>query len=160
VWGMTISTTRSVPDGFVYVLGCASDPLNNQMGWVYDNNNGFEQEGSYPVQAVGLVIQVNVARITVQAGDYLTITNEVGEEMKVYLPALDTMDDVTLYIGADGATYHDIALTSVACAAPTGLPLQVNFQPATATPPYGFYRDHGVAEDWHWGSVGQQEYGW
>ena len=95
-----------------------------------------------------------------QAGDYLTITNAAGEGMKVYLPALDTTENVTLYIGADGSTYTDIGLTSVACAASSGGALRVNFQPSAQTPPYGYYRDYGAGQEGHWGSAGAQGYGW
>ncbi|MEI6633680.1 MAG: hypothetical protein WCP22_07670 [Chlamydiota bacterium] len=151
---------RSIEDGFAYVLMCADDPWK-QMGAVWDSNNEFVEKGSYPAQAVGLMILRDAAeRITVNGGDYLTITNAAGEEMKIYLPALDTTEDVTLYIGKDGATYYDIALSEVACAAPTGVAVRVNFQPAAATSPDGYYRDHGTAPGGHWGSAGAQDYGW
>ena len=130
------------------------------MGSVNDRANEFMAGAVYTSQASALFIEPAATAITVNAGDFLTITNAAGEEMKVYLPALDTTEDVTLYIGSDGATYTDIALTNVACAAPTGVAMQVNFQPAAKTPPYGFYRDYGAVQEGHWGTVGAQDYGW
>jgi len=161
VAGMRIEKPRSVGDGFVYVLGCADDPLGRAMGSVYDSNNDFEGEGSYPAQAVGLAILRDAAdRITVELGDCLVIANTAGEEMKVYLPALDETDDVRLYIGRDGSTYWDAALTSVAQAAPEGMGMRVSFQPEGAAPAGGYYRDPGAPREDHWGSAGAVRYGW
>ena len=165
---MRIAVPRSVTNGFAYVLGCADDPYNKAIASVYDSNNVYQEEGNYPVQAVGLIILRDAAaRITVNAGDYLTITNAAGEQMKIYLPALNTTEDVTLYIGRDGATYYDSALTSVARAAPKAV-IYMNFKPAPKTK-FGvyvpvfldfFYSDYGQESGTHWGSAGVQDYGW
>jgi hypothetical protein len=148
-------------DGFVYFMGCADDPMAGTMGSVSDGDNTFVGGNQYVPQAVGIrIVRASAARITVEAGDSLVIMNAAGEEMKVYLPALDTTEDVMLYPGADGATYHDAGLTSVAQPAPAAGPINVSFQSLTAKRPAGYYRDPGTARGAHWGDIGAREFGW
>lgn len=130
------------------------------MGSVNDNANEFMGGETYPTEAVALFIEPAELGITVQEGDYLVIENAAGEQMKVYLPAIESDDPVTLYIGKDGSTYYDSALANVAYVAPGGEFVPVNFQPAAATPPWNYYRDYGVAPISHWGPLGAADYGW
>jgi len=160
VFGMRIEEPRSaVGNGFVYYLGTATNPSGEIMGSVNDGDNEFVAGGEYPSTAAALFIEPAEAAITIEAGDYLVITNVAGEEMKVYLPALDTMEAVTLYIGKNGATYYDSALTSAACAAPEEL-LRVSFGSSGARLADGYYRDNGGGMLGHWGPIGAQEFGW
>ena len=159
VSGMRIIKTRSSIDGgWFFYLGLAADIYGNPLGYVYDNSNAFEAGGSYMPQALGVWIGRDSEDIAIQAGDVLVLENEAGEEMKVYLPAV-TGYDVDLYIGRDGSTYWDAALTSVACAAP-GRDVLINFQPEAFVEPESFYRDWAVSRDDHWGAAGAVGYGW
>lgn len=148
-------------DGFVYFMGCADDPLAHTMGSVSDGDNTFVGGNSYTPQPIGIrIVRSTAARITVQAGDQLVITNAEGEKMKVHLPPLDTTEDVALYVGSDGATYYDSGLAGVAQPAPTVTAIRVNFQPGASAIPAGFYRAPDTTKGTHWGDSGVREYGW
>jgi len=166
VAGMRIVQTRSsVEDGFIYYLGTATQPSTEILGSVDDCGNEFMAGAAYPSGPVALFIEPGVASISVSAGDCLVLENSAGEEMKVYLPALDASSPVTLYIGRDGATYYDSALTSTAFAAPASGGLWVDFRPTAESPQSSFYRewfyrDLGAPREDHWGSAGAVQYGW
>ena len=44
VTDMSIGTTRSVPDGFYYLVGCADDIWGKQLGYIYDDNNIYHEK--------------------------------------------------------------------------------------------------------------------
>ena len=118
MWGMYVEMPRSTLDeGWFFYLGLAEDIFGKHLGDVYDHGNRFTPGGSYASGALGLWIGCDSEEIAIEAGDRLVLENEAGEEMRVHLPAV-TGGDVTLYLGRDGSTYWDAALTSVAQAAP------------------------------------------
>jgi len=160
VSGMRVAVPRSVEEnGFVYYMGTAVNPSEEIMGSVNDSGNEFMEGAVYPSEATALFVEPVDTTITVDAGDCLVIVNEAGEEMNVYLPEISSAEAVTLYIGRDGTTYWDAALTSVACAAPGG-DVMINFQPESFAGPASFYRDWAATQGGHWGAVGAQDYGW
>jgi hypothetical protein len=57
------------------------------------------------------------ANVTFAAGNYVTLTFDMGKSLKVYLPAF-TGKEITLYVSQNGSTYRDAALTQLAAAAP------------------------------------------
>jgi hypothetical protein len=54
----------------------------------------------------------------VLAGDYITITYDVGQQKNIYLPRI-TSKPTLLWIGSDGSTFYDSALTQLAQSVPT-----------------------------------------
>ena len=159
---MSVTVPRSgIDDGFVYFIGGAEDPLTQTMGSVSDADNAFVKGEEYEPMPVGVrIVRSAAASITVHAGDTLVIGNLQGEEMKVYLPALETSDDVMLYVGSDGSTYNDAALRNVAQAAPSMGVLKLNFQAEWSAIIPGYYRAPVSPRQAHWGDAGAQEYGW
>jgi hypothetical protein len=159
---MSVTVPRSgIDDGFVYFIGGAEDPLTQTMGSVSDADDAFVKGEEYEPMPVGVrIVRSAAASITVHAGDTLVIGNLQGEEMKVYLPALETSDDVMLYVGSDGSTYYDAALRNVAQAAPAMGVLKLNFQAEWSAIIPGYYRAPVSPRQAHWGDAGAQEYGW
>ncbi len=134
LYDLHIDTTRAVTDGFAYYFGDAEDPLVRPLAAIYDSNNVFIDLDSYAPCPIGVYLARDGAAIAIQAGDTVTLTRDDYTTMKVYLPAIDSDSDVMLYLGADGSTYWDAGLCTLAQAPPTPTPTRTPTPTPTRTP--------------------------
>ena len=88
-------------------------------GYIYDNENAYFFEYTWPNQATAIKISSDNEVYNIQTGDWVAFTYDGGQAVNVYPPAITGSDTVYYYIGSDGATYLDSTLTQLAKAVPT-----------------------------------------
>ncbi len=92
------------------------DPTGMSWGWVWDNQNTFN-DGA--VQAPARTVTVDVTRVSeniaVQFRDTVTIDYDGAQQLIIFMP--DLTANTTLWVAQDGSTYWDSIYTQLACAA-------------------------------------------
>jgi hypothetical protein len=87
------------------------------MGTVHDSQNeyadGEEAWAQGPLRVT--VRRVNADAITLKRRDRVKIIIQQGVRVDVYFPEYSGAGPLALYVGSDGSTYYDAALTQVAC---------------------------------------------
>ncbi|MEA1926966.1 MAG: hypothetical protein U9N73_02075, partial [Candidatus Auribacterota bacterium] len=121
---LIINTPRATgPHGWGYAITTAWEPGTDVVGWTYDSENNWNGSGSFsPATEVALWIAFSNESVDIHDGDYLELDYEgesVSEILYIYPPPLNGDVDVYYYLGSDGATYNDRALTDLARAVPT-----------------------------------------
>ncbi len=103
-------------------------------GHIYDRQNKF-----YDLAASWSYVRIEAfahSGYSPQAGDDLRLTYDGGKDFHIYLPAFSGY--IQLFVGSDGATYYDFALTNLAQAAlpptPSTTPTPDGYRTPTPTP--------------------------
>ena len=86
------------------------------LGSVQSADDVYNDGAELPLAAVKLSVSTGAASqcvnpsVTFTEGQYVTLTFDLGKQVKVHLPAF-TGNSLTLYIASDGSTFRDAALT-------------------------------------------------
>ena len=118
---LAVNFTRATEAaGWRYSMTTAWNPGSELFGTVYDSENYFVGQTIFSVATeVALWIAFSNQPVDIQDGDYLIC--DYGAIVNIYPPALSGNIDAYYYIGLDGATYLDSALTQLAKAVPTAI---------------------------------------
>lgn len=103
----------SAAGGVIYSFNIVG---RDASGTVKDNANVYEPTG---VPWVGGNLMIGVASGTeapnTMSRDRIEITYDGGKKLTIFLPELKDPAGAKYYVGSDGSTYLDVALTKVAC---------------------------------------------